>query len=339
MECQNTPPRTITDLMSTSTLSEYTHESSGFGSLMHDQSAVSSLSSYSRSADRSAPHSGWPMRNLISIENDTSDISFDQSCMHDSASQLQSPIRRTEYQRLNAAVTVEGTERQFQSALSGGMSNKIEDSSDQEALIFQGNTDSGQQTVSGRQSRMLEENLASVARYVEELTGCGTKTGGAVSTNTIKSDLTHHLMSPPPPPPPPRPPSQNERQNQKQHSPQRQTSTLTSRVVNEDERLGKATPAEEILPPASGSTSALLGPQPAGETCQLGQLEQLQQLNQQLSALASASAITTASQMNRSAERGERMLDRSATEWRQIKVFFISHKIDSSKGEGSLFHM
>ncbi|THD22458.1 hypothetical protein D915_006652 [Fasciola hepatica] len=295
---QNTPPQTITDLINTSALSEYTHESSGFGSLMHDRSSASIVSGYSRSTDRSAAHCGWHLRNLGPLEGDTSDIGLDQSCMQDSACQLESPIRRTEYQDVSAAATMDSTGRPIRSPFSAGMS-RLDESVDQEALMFEDNMDAGQQTVSGRQSRMLEENLASVARYVEELTGCGARTGMNNSLNPIKSDLTHPLASPSPPPS--LHTSQHQQKKQEQGPPQ-QVLKPTS-PMNEEQRLRKYIPAEEVAQPVQSLGLMSSGSQSSNVTSQVSHLEQLQYLNQQLSALASTSVSPTTSTMNKCTER------------------------------------
>ncbi|VDP69449.1 unnamed protein product [Echinostoma caproni] len=265
------------DLLNTSTLSEYTHDSSGFGSLIHDQSGASNLSGYPRSADRSGAQFRWQTHNLTSLESDTSDIGLDQSSMQEPG-RSQSPISRTDFPGLTTAVPVKSTESQPQSPLTGGVT-KLDGVDEHGVMAFQDTAVDGggggggqQQTVSGRQSRMLEENLASVARYVEELTGCGTSTGAAtvVPSKLFKSDSARAQQAPQTPTPVP--------------------------LMAGDQQTRKDASVE--MKYSSPSGSAVQNPsQTTSPSVQASQLAQLQQLNQQLAALASSNS-SRASKVN-----------------------------------------
>ncbi|KAA3682214.1 cytoplasmic polyadenylation element-binding protein [Paragonimus westermani] len=174
------------DLVSVTGLSEMTHDSSGFGSLLNDQCNNSTTStSYSKGTDRSYVNSyRWPARNYITLESDTSDIGLDRSNLSDQP-RTQSPVERTDYPALGAAPKSTAPLRSTSSTTCPVTR--------QDSLSLSGvdsvYTSSGTSTLfptSGRESRMLEENLASVARYVEELTGGTGSSGQKTKPEEIK---------------------------------------------------------------------------------------------------------------------------------------------------------
>ncbi|TGZ63581.1 hypothetical protein CRM22_006841 [Opisthorchis felineus] len=169
--------RTVTEFPNISTFGDLTHDSSGFGSLLVEQSNNSNLTIYQKSAERT--RISWPHHNLIHLESDTSDLGLEQSALGEQQ-QVEPRIERTEYPiQLATSVKSPGfmpdtTSTCLRSKLDLNTGSEARDES--HASNFN--------VLSGRESRMLEENLASVARYVEELTGC---TGASKSNNTNSS--------------------------------------------------------------------------------------------------------------------------------------------------------
>ncbi|TGZ70048.1 hypothetical protein CRM22_003395 [Opisthorchis felineus] len=165
---------TVTEFPNISTFGDLTHDSSGFGSLLVEQSNNSNLTIHQKSAERTSV--SWPRHNLIHLESDTSDLGLEQSALGEQH-QVEPRVERTEYPiQLATSVKSPGfvpgtTSMCPRSKLDFNIGNESRDESHASNL----------HVLSARESRMLEENLASVARYVEELTGCA---GASKSTTT-----------------------------------------------------------------------------------------------------------------------------------------------------------
>ncbi|KAG5446679.1 hypothetical protein CSKR_203561 [Clonorchis sinensis] len=86
---------TVTELPNISNFGDLTHDSSGFGSLLVDQSNNSNFTVYQKSAERT--RISWPRQNLIHLESDTSDLGLGQSVLGEQH-QVEPRIERTEYQ-------------------------------------------------------------------------------------------------------------------------------------------------------------------------------------------------------------------------------------------------
>ncbi|CAL8087333.1 unnamed protein product [Calicophoron daubneyi] len=170
MAIQNSPS---TETSGSGVVNNLTRDSSGFGSLLSERCINSNPPEYSKNTERSACRYQWAGHRLNSLESDTSDLALDL----DDAAQPQSPIRRSEYHPLGASAKMADLPKAPSQPPSGIMEE--DNLYDTEAPYDEFNIPVST-TASGRESRMLEENLASVARYVEELTGCstGTPTGG-----------------------------------------------------------------------------------------------------------------------------------------------------------------
>ncbi|GAA54119.1 cytoplasmic polyadenylation element binding protein [Clonorchis sinensis] len=85
---------TVTELPNISTSADLTHDSSGFGSLLVDQSNNGNFTVYQKSAERT--RISWPRQNLIHLESDTSDLGLGQSVLGEQH-QVEPRIERTEY--------------------------------------------------------------------------------------------------------------------------------------------------------------------------------------------------------------------------------------------------
>ncbi|KER19909.1 hypothetical protein T265_15431, partial [Opisthorchis viverrini] len=156
---------TVTELPNISTFGDLTHDSSGFASLLVDQSNNSNFTIHQKSTERTSV--SWPHQNPIHLESDTSDLGLDQSVLSEHH-QVEQRIERTDYP-VQSATSVRSpdfapdmTSTCMRSKMNLNTGSETRDAS--HATNFH--------VLSGRESRMLEENLASVARYVEELTGC-----------------------------------------------------------------------------------------------------------------------------------------------------------------------
>ncbi|OON16789.1 hypothetical protein X801_07384, partial [Opisthorchis viverrini] len=148
-----------------SALGDLTHDSSGFASLLVDQSNNSNFTIHQKSTERTSV--SWPHQNPIHLESDTSDLGLEQSVLS-VQHQVEPRIERTDYP-VQSATSVRSpgfapdmTSTCMRSKLNLNTSSEARDAS--HAPNFH--------VLSGRESRLLEGNLASVARYVGELTGC-----------------------------------------------------------------------------------------------------------------------------------------------------------------------
>ncbi|KAF7261089.1 hypothetical protein EG68_01611 [Paragonimus skrjabini miyazakii] len=173
------------DLVSATGLNDVTHDSSGFGSLLNDPCNSSTAStSYSKGTDRPCANCyRWPARNYISLESDTSDIGLDRSNLSDQP-RTQSPVERTDYPALGAAPKGAALLRNVSSTTCTTRPDSLSLSGVDS--MYTSSSTSTLFPTSGRESRMLEENLASVARYVEELTGGTGSSGQKTKTEETK---------------------------------------------------------------------------------------------------------------------------------------------------------
>ncbi|KER18939.1 hypothetical protein T265_12092 [Opisthorchis viverrini] len=148
-----------------SALGDLTHDSSGFASLLVDQSNNSNFTIHQKSTERTSV--SWPHQNPIHLESDTSDLGLEQSVLS-VQHQVEPRIERTDYP-VQSATSVRSpgfapdmTSTCMRSKLNLNTGSEARDASHTPNF----------HVLSGRESRLLEGNLASVARYVGELTGC-----------------------------------------------------------------------------------------------------------------------------------------------------------------------
>ncbi|KAH8874950.1 Cytoplasmic polyadenylation element-binding protein isoform 1 [Schistosoma japonicum] len=182
---------TSLDLTNESVLSlkacDFTQDSSGIGSMISDHCNTS----YFKDRDSSDSQLHWHNRSLITLDEDTNDMNLNKnsyiagSC-ENNANNREAPVMKTEYQRLEAQVKrpelamPTSPPSEGKSTIQCGSCDEF----DYDTMVAQ------TRMIANRDFQTIDENLASVARYVEELTGCGESNK---SDNISESQFTKTL--------------------------------------------------------------------------------------------------------------------------------------------------
>uniref|UniRef100_A0AA82N807 RRM domain-containing protein n=1 Tax=Schistosoma mansoni TaxID=6183 RepID=A0AA82N807_SCHMA len=174
------------DITNTSILSmnacDFTQDSSGLGSMISEHCNTS----YFKDGDRSDSHLHWPNHSLITLDEDASDMSLDKSDDYangPSDNNREAPIIKTEYPHLESQI--KSPELAMRTSPSSEGRSAIQygsgDEFDYDAMVAQ------TRMIANQNFQTMDENFASVARYVEELTGCREL---KKTTNTKDSHIT-----------------------------------------------------------------------------------------------------------------------------------------------------
>ncbi|CAH8529872.1 unnamed protein product [Schistosoma margrebowiei] len=163
------------DMTNTSILSmnasDLTQDSSGLGSMISEHCNTSNISGYFKDGDRSDSHLHWPNHSLITLDEDTSDMSLDKSDDYTNGpcdNNREAPIIKTEYPHLESQIKSPvlamrtSPSSEGKSAIQYGSGDEF----DYDTMVAQ------TRMIANRDFQTMDENFASVARYVEELTGC-----------------------------------------------------------------------------------------------------------------------------------------------------------------------
>lgn len=189
------------DMTNTSILSmnacDFTQDSSGLGSMISEHCNTSNISGYFKDGDRSDSHLHWPNHSLITLDEDTSDMSLDKSDDYTNGpcdNNREVPIIKTEYPHLESQIKSPvlamrtSPSSEGKSAIQYGSGDEF----DYDTMVAQ------TRMIANRDFQTMDENFASVARYVEELTGCKElkKTNNTKDSQITKISSTSRQITP-----------------------------------------------------------------------------------------------------------------------------------------------
>ncbi|CAH8517676.1 unnamed protein product [Schistosoma intercalatum] len=189
------------DMTNTSILSmnacDFTQDSSGLGSMISEHCNTSNISGYFKDGDRSDSHLHWPNHSLITLDEDTSDMSLDKSDDYTNGpcdNNREVPIIKTEYPHLESQIKSPvlamrtSPSSEGKSAIQYGSGDEF----DYDTMVAQ------TRMIANRDFQTMDENFASVARYVEELTGCKElkKTNNTKDNQITKISSTSRQITP-----------------------------------------------------------------------------------------------------------------------------------------------